>query len=186
MRVLTVVMRTVTLGVLLALASFTSAEQVYPSKPIRIVVSYPPSGGADPVARIVAQKLAEKWSQPTIVDNRPGGNTLIGNDAVAKAPPDGYTLLLTGTSLVILPSLLRHIPYDTIKDFDAVATVSKSRYVLVVNPSVPANNLQEFIALAKAKPGQLNYGSGGGVGTPGHLATVLFESRTGVTMQHIP
>jgi len=118
------------------------------------------------------------------VDNRGGGNTIIGSEAAAKSAPDGYTILLVAQTHVVVPSLLP-TPYDAIKDFDPIGTVSSTEYVLALHPSVPANNLREFIALAKSKPGTLNYASSGG-GTTNHLSAALFESRTGVKMQHIP
>jgi len=172
-------------GALMAVAGAAAAQEAYPSRPIRLVVPFPPGGGADPVARTLSQKFTDMWGQPVLVDNRAGGNTIIGAEIVAKAPPDGYTLLLTtATTVSINPSLFR-LPYDPNKAFDAMATVCKSAYVLVLNPSVPANNLQEFIALAKAKPGQFNYGSPGTGGTP-HLGTELLSMMTGIKMQHVP
>ncbi len=175
----------VALGVLAGLAGPAAAQQAYPSKAIRLIVPYPPGGSTDPMARLAAQKLSEKWGQPVIVDNRPGGNTVIGNDAVAKAQPDGYTVLLISAAFLSTPSLLPRLPYDTLKDFDGVASISLSRHVLVLNLSVPANNLQEFIALAKAKPDQLNFASSG-VGTNTHLSGELFNILAGTKMQHIP
>ena len=177
--------RMLTLAVLLAAAACASAQQPYPTKPIRFVVPFPPGGSTDPVARMAAGKLSESWGQQVLVDNRPGGNSVIGTEAVAKAPPDGYTILLASTPLLTNPSLVPNLTFDTIKDFDAVTTIARSRFVLVVHPSLPANNLQEFIALAKSRPGQLNYGSsaiGGGM----HLATELFDGMAGTKMQHIP
>jgi len=174
-----------TLGVLMAIAGPATAQQDYPDKPIHFIVPFPPGGSTDPMARMAAAKLAEKWGQSVIVDNRPGGNTIIGTEAVAKAAPDGYTILLASFTFVTGPSLLPYLPYDPVKDFDAVATIAKSRYVLVVHPTVPANNLQEFIALAKSEPGQLNYGSSG-VGSGVHLAGALFNLMEGTKMQHVP
>lgn len=177
--------RILALGLLAALALTAAAQQTYPAKPIRFIVPYPPGGSTDPMARLAAQELSKRWPQPVIVENRPGGNTVIGADAVAKAPADGHTILLISAGFLSSPSLLPYLPYDTIKDFDGVATISKSRHVLVLNPSLPANNLQEFIALAKSQPGKLNYGSSG-VGTNTHLSGELFDITTGTKMQHIP
>ena len=185
MKTLNAVTRILTVGLLMAIAASASAQQVYPSKPIRFIVPFPPGGSTDPLARLAAQKMTEAWGQQVIVDNRPGGNTIIGSEAVAKAAPDGYTILLAGIPLVTGISLYPNIPYDAIKDFAPVATIARSEFVLVLNPSVPANNLQEFIALAKSKPGELDYGSSGTGGSL-HLAGELFNVIAGVKMQHIP
>ncbi len=176
--------RIVTVAVLMALAGPAAAQQAYPTRPIRLVVPYPPGGATDPQARPLATKLSERWGQQVMVDNRGGGNTVIGTEMVAKAPPDGYTILWVAPAFVTTPSLLK-LPYDNVKDFSGVATISRTRSVLVVALSVPANTLQELIALAKAKPGQLNYGSSG-VGTGPHLAGELFNMVAGVKIQHIP
>ena len=137
------------------------------------------------MARLVGQKLTESWGQQVIVDNRPGGNTIIGTDALAKAAPYGYTIILTTNTHVINPSLIPKLPYDPIKDFAPVGTVYSSEFVLVINASVPAGNLQELIALAKAKPGQLNYATTGAGGSS-HLANELLNLLTGIKTQHIP
>ncbi|MFH1604309.1 MAG: tripartite tricarboxylate transporter substrate binding protein, partial [Pseudomonadota bacterium] len=162
-----------------------AAQQAYPNKPIRIIVPYPPGGSTTTMARIVGQKLTESWGQSVIVDNRGGGNTIIGTEALTKSPPDGYTIFLADATLAVLPHLYRNLPYDSVKDVTPVATISISPQVLVVHPSVPANNLQEFIALAKSRPGQLNFASSGGA-TTNRLAAELFCTRTGVKMQNIP
>jgi tripartite-type tricarboxylate transporter receptor subunit TctC len=171
-------------GLLLGLASAASAQQAYPSKPIRIISPYPAGGTTDIMARLVGPKLTETWGQQIIVENRPGGNTVIGTEAMVKAPADGYTLLSILSSHVIVPNLAP-TPYDVIKDFAAVATVANTQLVLVIHPSLPARNLREFIAFAKSKPGQLNYGSGGS-GTVTHLAGEFFNMQAGVKTQHIP
>jgi len=176
MKIFFAVARLLTIVSLTGLAYTAAAQQAFPTRPVRFIVPYPPGGGTDPVARIVGQKLAEKWGQQVLVDNRPGGNTIIGCDVVAKAAPDGYTILLAPTTMAIIANLLQ-LPFDPVKDFDAIATLAKSPYVLVVHPSLPANNLKQLIALAKAKPGQLNYGSAGTATTP-HLGTELL-SMTG-------
>ncbi|MFH1602701.1 MAG: tripartite tricarboxylate transporter substrate binding protein [Pseudomonadota bacterium] len=176
--------RMATVGVLMAIAGSAAAQQNYPNKPVHFITPFPPGGSLDPLTRMVAGKLAEKWGQPTIVETRPGGNSIIGTEAVAKSAPDGYTFLVAGNPHVITP-LLMHTPYDAIKDFAGVGTIAKSRHVLVLNPSVPANTLQELIALAKARPGQLNYSSSGS-GNTNHLAAELMCMLAGIKMQHIP
>jgi len=185
MNISAAVTRILAAGALIVVAGFASAQQAYPNRPIHFIVPFPPGGSTDPMARMAGGKLAEKWGQSVIVENRPGGNTIIGTEAVAKAAPDGYTILLVSFTFVTGPSLLPYLPYDTVKDFASVATIAKSRYVLVVHPTFPANNLQEFIALAKSKPGKLNYGSSG-VGSGVHLAGALFDSVVGTKMQHVP
>jgi tripartite-type tricarboxylate transporter receptor subunit TctC len=172
-------------SVLMALASSAAAQKDFPNKPIRIIVPYPPGGSNDFLARLFGPKLTESLGQQVVVDNRGGGNTIIGNDAVAKSAPDGYTLLLAGSTQVALPHLYRNIPYDTINDFAPVAGIARSEFLLVVHPSIQANTVQEIIALAKAKPRQLNYASSS-TGGPTHLAAVLFEMLAGVELQHIP
>jgi tripartite-type tricarboxylate transporter receptor subunit TctC len=162
----------------------TSSGQAYPSKPIRVISPYPAGGTTDILARIVGQKLTEAWGQQVLIDNRPGGNTIIGSEAMVRAPADGYTLLSILTSHVIVPNL-QQTPYDPVKDFAAVGTIASTQLVLVVHPSVPAKNLQELIALAKSRPGQLNYASGGS-GTVTHLAGEYFNMLAGTKIQHIP
>jgi len=161
------------------------AQPAYPTRPIRFIVPFPPGGSTDPMARLAATRLSERWGQSIVVDNRPGGNTIIGTEAVAKAPRDGYTILLASSSLLTTPSLIPHIPYDVIRDFTGVATISTSRFVLVVPPSTAANNLQEFIAYVKSRSGQLNYATSG-IGTNTHLSAALFNLMLGTKMNHIP
>ncbi len=180
----TVVMRMLAISMLLIVAGHTAAQQAYPNRPIRIVVPFPPGGSIDPLGRFIGQKLTESWGQQVIVDNRPGGNSIIGTEAVVKSKPDGYTLLLQANSLSINANLLA-TPYDPITDFAPIATLVSYEYVLVVNPSLPANTLQEFIAYAKGRPGQLNYASSG-TASGIHLGTELFSIAAGVKMQHIP
>ena len=177
--------RILALCLLAALAGAASAQQAYPNKSIRFITPFPPGGGTTVVARLVGQKLSEHWGQPVIVENRPGGDTIIGSDAVAKAPPDGYTILLAGSTHVTLNLLHREVPFDAIKDFAPVATLTSGEELMVLHPAVPANTLQEFIALAKSKPGQLNYSSAG-IGVTNHLASELFNIMAGVKIQHIP
>jgi tripartite-type tricarboxylate transporter receptor subunit TctC len=171
-------------GALLALVGTAAAQPTYPNKPIRFIVPYTPAGTTDILARSIGPKLTEAWGQTVIVDNRPGGNTIIGTEALAKAPPDGYTIMMMAIAHTIIPNLLP-TPYDPVKSFAAVTTVASGELVLVVHPSVAANNLQELIALAKSKPGQLNYASAS-TGGPLHLAGELFNMMAGVKTQHIP
>jgi tripartite-type tricarboxylate transporter receptor subunit TctC len=172
-------------GALIGLAGSVAAQQAYPSKPIRLIVPYTPGGGTDTVARFVGDKLTQSWGQPVLIDNRPGGNTIIGSQALVRSPPDGYTLMLIDNAIATNPSLIAYLPYDTLKDFAPVATVTSNEMVLVVHPSVPANNLQELIALARSRPGELNY-VGSIPGGPGHLASELLAMMTGIKMQYIP
>src|SRR4051812_15084863 len=162
------------------------AQQAYPSKPIHIVVPYPPGGFNDTLGRTLAARLQEAWGQPVVVDNRPGGNTLIGTDAVAKAAPDGYTLLVVAFPFAVTPSLIRNMPYDTLRDFAPIALCAQSPNVLVVNPQVlPVKTVGELIALAKSKPGALSYASTGN-GSSNHISMELFESLAGVRLLHVP
>jgi tripartite-type tricarboxylate transporter receptor subunit TctC len=172
-------------GCFLAATGLASAQAVYPSKAIRIILPFPAGGSTDPMARLVAQKLSDDWGQPAFVDNRPGANTIIGTDAMAKAPADGYTLLYTASTHVINALLAPNLPYDSVKDFEPVATLVRSDFVLVVNAAVPAKNLQEFIALAKAKPGVINYATSGN-GNPNHLAGEYFGMIAGVRLNNVP
>jgi len=175
---------TILFFLLAALAAPANAQQVYPQKPIRFIVPFPTGGSVDPLARFVGQKLTDSWGQQVLVDNRPGGNTIIGTDAVAKAAPDGYTVLLSATSHVTYPLLLT-TPYDAIKDFAPVSTLTNTELLLVLNPSVAAGNLQEFISLAKSRPGQLNYASSG-TGNPNQLAAELLNMMAGIKVTHVP
>ena len=169
-------------GVLLATAA--AAQQAYPARPIRLIVPYAPGGSTDVLARLIGPKITESWGQTVVVDNRPGGNTMIGTQALTKAAPDGYTLLMMAIAHTIIPNLMP-TPYDPIRDFAPVATIGRGELLLVVHPSVSANTLQELIALAKARPGQLNYASAS-TGGPLHLAGELFNMLAGVRTQHIP
>ena len=180
------VLRVLTAGVLVGLAASAAAQEPYPSKTIRIITAYPPGGSTTVLARLVGQKLNESWGQPVIVDNRPGGNTVIGTEALAKSAPDGYSIMLV-SSIHALNGLLipKKLPYDTVKDFAPIATVTRSEYMLVLHPSVPANSLQEFTALAKSMPGKLNYATSGS-GTAVHLGVELLSVMLGIRMEHIP
>jgi len=156
----------------------------YPNRPIRFIVPQPPAGTADILARILGQKLAESLAQPVVIDNRPGASGTVGSDLVAKARPDGYTILMTLTSHTTTPSLYAKLPYDPIKDFAALSMVTSAPLVLLLNPAVPARNVKELIALAKAKPGQLNFTSAA-IGSGGHLSGELLKSMGGFTATYI-
>ena len=172
------------IALLLALA-VNAAAQTYPAKPLRMIVPFTPGGPADIGGRIVAQKLAESWGQQVIVENRAGASGTIGADAVAKAPADGYTLLLNASIHVIVPSLFPKMPYDAIRDFAPVSVVYSSPLLLTITPSLPVKNLKEFIALAKARPGELSFASAGS-GSSTHLTAELLKSVTGTKMTHVP
>lgn len=159
------------------------AASAYPSKPIRIIIPNPPGGATDFLGRLVGRKLTESWGQVSIADNRGGGNGVIAGEALMRSPPDGHTLLLVSSTHIITP-LLHRAPYDAVKDFAAVATIGTSEFLLVLHPSVPANNLKELIALAKSRPAELNHASAGS-GTPGRLALEMFNIRTGVKITNI-
>ena len=170
----------------LALSSAGSWAQTYPTKPVRLVVHIGAGSSMDIVARVLAQKLNEAWGQPVIVDNRGGAGGTLGMDVVAKAVPDGYTLLFGSSSVAIAASYYRRLPFDALRDLEAVTQVSSRHNVLVVSPSFPANSVKELVALAKAKPGQLSYGSGGGAGSSDHLAGELLKLTAGVDALHVP
>ena len=159
--------------------------QAFPSKPLRLVVPFPPGAGTDMFARVLAHKLSESLGQPVVVDNRPGGGAIIGTDIVAKSLPDGYTLLLSTTSHAINPSVYSKLPYDTLRDFATVTQVATVPIVLVVHPSLPVKTPQELVAFARLRPGELNVGSSGS-GTVFHLAAELLKSTAGIDMVHVP
>ncbi|WP_038205024.1 tripartite tricarboxylate transporter substrate binding protein [Xenophilus azovorans] len=171
-------------GSALAAPALALAQGGFPTKPVRMVVPFPPGGSVDPLARVLSHRLGDALGQQVIVDNKPGGNTVIGTEAVAKAPADGYTLLLTASSHLTNPQLLP-TSYDPIKDFVPVATLSTSDMILVTHPSVPADNLQDLLALARAKPGALNFSSAGS-GNPNHLAGELMNLMAKVKTTHVP
>lgn len=173
------------LVVALGLDASTAIAQSYPNKPIRIVVPFPAGGAVDTVARTLGQKLTEAWKYQTLIENRPGAGGNIGADAVAKAVPDGYTILMTTHGHAISPNLYRKLSYDAVKDFAPVTQLTSSFLVLVSGPSVQAGSLNELIVLAKSKPGSLNYGSTG-LGAPPHLVTELVKMMAGIDMAHIP
>lgn len=175
-------------AVLLASIAVTAGAQTatpWPTKPVRIIVPYAAGGSVGGATRIFAQKLSELWGQPVIVDNRPGGNTIIGSQAVARSPADGYTLLSVTNTHVINPWLQPKLPYDALKDFTAVATLTRSDYMLAVAPAFPPNTLKEFIAYTKANPGKVN-SVANGLGTGQHLVNELFMDATGTKFTVIP
>lgn len=159
--------------------------QAYPTRPIRFIVPFPPGGGNDIVGRIVAQKLQETLGQTVVVDNRGGAGGTIGTDITAKAPPDGHTLLINNISLAVNATLFPKLPYDTLKDLTPVTLIGRQPNLVVVPPTLPAKSMREFLELARAKPGQIVYGSGG-VGTASHLATELLQLMTHTKMVHVP
>jgi tripartite-type tricarboxylate transporter receptor subunit TctC len=170
----------------LMLAATSAAHaQNYPQRTVRLVVPFAPGGSTDIIARVLGQKLNELWGQPIVVDNRAGGSTVIGTDIVAKSAPDGHTLLVTPAPFTIVPSLIAKLPYDPHKDFEPITLINTTPLVVVVHPGVPAKSIKDLIALAKSRPGALNYGSSGAGGS-NHLAGELFNAQAGVKMVHIP
>jgi tripartite-type tricarboxylate transporter receptor subunit TctC len=172
------------LCVLCGKSNFAFSEN-YPSKPIRIIVPYTPGGFNDTLARTLGQKLKQKWGQPVVVDNRPGGGTTIGTDLVAKAPADGHTLLVVSFAFGVNPSLYARLPYDTQRDFAPVVLAAGTPNILVVNPQLPVKSVLDLIALAKSKPGKLNYATAGN-GSSNHLSMEMFKSMAGVDIVHVP
>lgn len=166
-----------------AFATPVHAQPAYPAKTVRLISAYPAGGGNDTLSRLVAGKFTEAWGQQVIVDNRPGGNTIIGTEALARAAPDGYTLMCAGGGHVLVPLIMK-TPY-TDKDFAPIATFAKGELILVANRALPVSSLKELIALAKAKPGQLNYATYG-TGTSSHLGMELLNVLAGTKMQHVP
>jgi tripartite-type tricarboxylate transporter receptor subunit TctC len=162
-----------------------SAQAQWPTKPLRIILPYPPGGGTDFLGRIVGQKLAEALGQPVIPDNRPGANSNLGAEFAARSAPDGYTLLLTNMSHAVNASFYPRLGYDIVKDFAPVSLLASHPHVLVVHPSLPVKSVRELIALAKTRPGQLDYSSAG-VGSSPHLAAELFDTMARIKMTHIP
>jgi len=180
-----VVARTLVLIAVAAIVAPAWAQLAYPSRPVRIISIFPPGGGNDILCRTVAQKLTDNLRQQVIVENRPGANGIIGTEAAARSAPDGYTITLIPSGHAVNASLYRKLPYDSVKDFTPITLAGSSPLVLAVHPSVPAKSAKELVALAKARPGQLSYGTAG-VGSSGHLAGALFETMTGTTLVHIP
>lgn len=168
----------------LCATALAASAQGYPSKPIRIVVGFPPGGGNDIVARLVGAKMQEAWGQPVVIDNKPGANSIIATEFVMKSAPDGYTLLVNATGgMSVNPVLYSKLPYQTLRDFVSVSMIGMFPMVLVVNPSLPVNSVQELVAYAKANPGKLNYSAGS---TAFQVATEMFKQMTGTDIRHIP
>lgn len=166
-------------------ASLCFGAEVYPSKPVRVIVPFAPGGTSDLTARVISQQLSEQLRKSFVVDNRAGASGTIGNGIVARSVPDGYTLMLNDTTLSIIPSLFKSLPFDIVKDFTAITQIIGNPHVLVVPPSIKVNTLQEYIALAQANPGKLNYGSAG-LGSITHLSGELFNMAAKVNIAHIP
>jgi tripartite-type tricarboxylate transporter receptor subunit TctC len=169
----------------IALSMTPALAQNYPSKPVHLIVPFAPGGFTDVVARILGQKLSVSMGQQFVIENRSGAGSTIGTDFVAKAPPDGYTLVMISTTHVISPWIYKKLPYDPIKSFTVVGKLADSAYVLLVNPKVPAHNVKEFIALAKSAPDTIHYASSGN-GSSQHLMGGLFVSLTGAPLKHVP
>jgi tripartite-type tricarboxylate transporter receptor subunit TctC len=164
----------------------TAAQgQDFPTRPVRLVVPFPAGGPTDLLARTIGQKLTEMWNQPVVIENRPGAGSIIGVDAAAKADPDGYTLSMGPSAMVVNPSLYRKLPYDTLKDLAGVTQLVDAPLFLVANPGLKASNVAELVAFARANPGAVTYASPGS-GTTAHLAMELLKARTGVDMVHVP
>jgi tripartite-type tricarboxylate transporter receptor subunit TctC len=172
-------------GVVAALACAIASAQNYPTRPIRYIVGQAPGGSSDTLARMITQRVGDGLGQPLVVDNRPGATGIIGAEVVAKANPDGYTLLQAATSHATNPAMQAKLPYDSLRDFAPISLLSQQPNIWVVHPSVPAKNIKELIAYVKARPGQLNFGSSGTGGSQ-HLAGELLKGMTGIDMVHIP
>lgn len=173
-------------GLLTLMTAWAWAQGAYPQKTVRLIVPFPPGGGNDVIARVVAQKLTDKWGQTVVVENRAGANGIVGLQALMQAPADGYTLAVGAAGpMAVNPSLYAKLPYDPLKDFAPITNLVNFPLLLVTHPSVPAKTTRELVALAKAKPGQLTYASPGS-GNSGHLAGELFNSMAGVQIVHIP
>jgi len=172
--------------VLFFIAFSVQAQETYPSKPVRIIVQFTPGTSTDIIGRLIAQKLTEAWGQPVIVDNRPGAGAVIGTEAAAKSPADGYTMVMAVSSAFgINPGLVPNLPYDVMRDFALITNIVFTPQTLLVPANSPAKSMKELIALAKAKPGALNYGSLGS-GSTSHLTMELFRSTTGIQITHVP
>jgi tripartite-type tricarboxylate transporter receptor subunit TctC len=174
-----------TLCAMAVVAAPAARAQDYPSKPIRIIVPQPPGGPTDQVARMVGQKLQEKWGQPVIIENRPGAGTNIGTDMVAKSPPDGYTLVVATVQHIVNQFMYPSLPFDPVKNFAPVTLISKAHIVLVVNPELPVKNLQELVALAKKEPGKLPWAFAGN-GSTGHLSLELLQIASDINVIKVP
>lgn len=173
------------IAVALALGAGLAHAQSYPNRPVKIVVPFAAGGPADNYARFMAQRLSDELKQPFVIDNKPGAGSIIGTDFAAKSPADGYTLLMMSNAHTVNESLIPNKPFGLMKDFVGIAPVNSSNLLLVVHPSIPVKNVAELVALAKSKPGKLNYASSGN-GTPYHMAGELFKHMAGINMTHIP
>jgi len=168
------------------LVAASAAAQSYPDRAVRVLVGYPPGGGTDLVARLVAQPLSERWKQPVVVENRPGANAIIATEAVVKAKPDGYTLLMAyATELALNPATHKALPYDPVRDLAPIAQLASAPLVIAAHPALPAQKIADLVALAKAKPGTLSYSSSG-TGSVHHFAGELFKLRSGADIVHVP
>jgi tripartite-type tricarboxylate transporter receptor subunit TctC len=164
----------------------SALAQSYPSRTIRVIVPFSPGGASDTAGRIIGQKLSERWGQQVVVDNRPGAGGTIGTGIAAKAPPDGYTLLLgSSTELAVNPNLYSKLSYDTTRDFVPLALIASTPLLVVTHPSVPVKSVKQLVALAKARPGELNYASSGN-GATTHLAAEMFKRAAGIDLVHVP
>jgi len=168
-----------------ALAPPATVAQTFPTRPVRLMVPFPPGGATDIIGRLVAGKMQDVWGQPVVVENKPGAGTVVGTDYVAKSAPDGYTLGMVVTAYVINPSLRSDLPYNTLKDLTGVTQVSVQHLVMAAHPSLPANSIPELVALAKKEPGKLAYATPGS-GTAMHLSVELLKTSTGVDLVHVP
>jgi tripartite-type tricarboxylate transporter receptor subunit TctC len=177
--------KTIQFVLLAAIAAPAFAQLPYPSKPVRIISPFAPGGGNDALCRIVSQRLGENLKQPIIIENRAGANGIVGTEVAARSAPDGYTIVLIPSGHAVNATLYKKLPFDSIRDFSPISLVGSSPLVLAVHPSLPVRNVKDLIALAKARPGQLTYGSAG-VGSSGHLAGAQFETLTDTKMMHIP
>ena len=162
-----------------------ASAQTYPNKPVRIISAFAAGGTNDVIARTIAPKLSEHFGQQFIVENRPGGGGVIGTEFAAKSPADGYTLTIATTTTHVIAAAMRKLPYDPVKDFSPINLIGATPYMIVVHPSMPVKNVKDLIAVAKSRPNQVEFGSGG-VGTPGHLAGAMLNTMTGIKMLHVP
>ena len=167
------------------LAAWTATAAEYPARPVRLVVAFAPGGSVDVVARLLAQKLGERWKQQVVVDNRPGAGGNVSAEIVARSQPDGHTLYMTSAALVVNPSLYGAVPYDPVRDFEPISLVATVQSVLVAHPALPVRTVKDLVALARSKPRQINYVSTGS-GTSGHLMMELFRSMAGIEIVHVP
>ena len=173
------------LAAIAALAASQAAAADYPARPVRLVVAFAPGGSVDVVARLLAQKLSERWKQQVVVDNRPGAGGNVSAEIVARAQPDGYTLYMTSAALVVNPTLYSTVSYDPVRDFTPISLVATVQSVLVSHPALPVKSIKDLVALARSRPGQINYVSTGS-GTSGHLMMELFKSMAGIDLVHVP